>query len=345
MEWIADVTAGDWIRERLDHDDVSSPSTSHAWGSTMHGVVPRGFPAYARIFHPARRERPVGVAWPPLPYARHRREWAAFQKAAPEDDTELVSWAEVARSFGATMHPTAQWTRLVGTDPFASYREDGPRDAAGWRYAEPPVGRLEADLVSSVAVHLVAHTATPDAGFVAVWEGWGGLLGFFGHTPSRTFLQIAIDGEPATDAVIDQHNAMLGRSIHDPFNGVFSQPTWQPGILSDDVSNGARLELPARAHVLLRGGVSELADPRWVLNSPWRDREVEAHGFAPDAASPSLVWPDDHAWVFVTEVDYDSTIVGGSAELIRDICADPLLEALPLAEGADLTWTADEVNR
>ena len=49
--------------------------------------------------------------------------------------------------------------------------------------------------------------------------------------------------------------------------------------------------------------------------------------------------------MLVTEVDYDSTIVGGTPELIRALCADPRLEALPIREGADLAWDADEVNR
>jgi hypothetical protein len=47
----------------------------------------------------------------------------------------------------------------------------------------------------------------------------------------------------------------------------------------------------------------------------------------------------------VSEIDFDSTIVAGSPDLVRAICADERLEALPLPEGADLTWDADEVNR
>ena len=42
MDWISDPSVGAWLGERLD-----------AGYGTMHGVVPRGFPAYARIFHPA----------------------------------------------------------------------------------------------------------------------------------------------------------------------------------------------------------------------------------------------------------------------------------------------------
>jgi hypothetical protein len=138
---------------------------------------------------------------------------------------------------------------------------------------------------------------------------------------------------------------MLSRSIPDRFNNVFRQPSWQPGILSDEVSRGPRLELPAREYVLFTGSVAELARPDWVLDVPWRDRVAEAHGFAPDAQSPSLVWPADRTWVLVTEVDFDSTVVGGSRELIAALCADSGLEALRIPAGADLTWDGDTINR
>ncbi|WP_243728405.1 hypothetical protein [Microbacterium sp. BK668] len=91
--------------------------------------------------------------------------------------------------------------------------------------------------------------------------------------------------------------------------------------------------------------MTELADPAWIERVPWRDRESESEGFGPSAESPSLVWPADRAWVLVSEIDYDSTIVGGSSALVRALCTDGRLEALPLREGADLGWDADDVNR
>ena len=49
MQWTSDVAAGDWLRERVDAQ----------WQPpyTMHMTVPRGFEAYARILHPATRDR------------------------------------------------------------------------------------------------------------------------------------------------------------------------------------------------------------------------------------------------------------------------------------------------
>ena len=112
------------------------------------------------------------------------------------------------------------------------------------------------------------------------------------------------------------------------------------GVLSDEISRGERFELPAREHVLFRGGARELADPEWIGRVPWANAAMPEF-----TETPSLAWPDDRAWVLVTEVDYDSTIVAGSVALVQALVADPRLEAFAIPEGADLGWDADEVNR
>lgn len=333
MQWTGDVAAGAWIGERLD-----------AGWATMHHFVPHGFEAYARIFHPVDRDRPVGRPWPPLPYGRHRREWAAFQADDPEIDTERVTWTVAAAGFGSTMHALAQWHHLVERHREVQ-GEDGPRDAAGWRYGQPPLGQLPPDLVAVAASILAEHTSTPDDAFVAVWEGWGGLVGGMGYGPSRVLFPLTASGDAPRDAAAAQHAEFLERSAHDQLENAFRKPTWQAGILSDEVSRGPRLRLPDRDHVLFRGTLAELADPGWEERVPWRDSSPSEFGQPATAESPSLIWPADRAWVFASEVDYDSTIVGGSAALIRALRADPRLESLPLREGADLSWDADEVNR
>ncbi len=300
----------------------------------MHVVVPRGYPAYARVFHPAHRDRPVGDEWPGLPYDAHRDAWDAFQARDPEIIGDRVSWTDTAASMGTTMHPGAQWQHLVAPGRIIE-NEDGPRDSAGWRYLDPPIGRLEIEPLAAVAEHLVTHTSTPDAGWAAVWEGWGGLLGFRGHGPSRGFYSFSDD---------PNHQAMLDRSGRDPFNSVFRRKTWQEGILSREISEGPRLQLPHRGHVLFSAAPRSFAHPDWILDAPWRDRPAEEHGFPPSAQSPSILWPDDHAWVLVSEVDFDSTIIAGSVELVEAIRADDRLEAFPIDEGSELTWDADEVN-
>lgn len=338
MDWTGDVAAGDWLRQRIDGDGPT-------WGASMHAWVPRGFEAYARIFHPADRDRPVGRPWPPLPYARHHRAWDAFQAESPQIDVERVGWSDVAEAFGTTMHPGAQWHRIVG--PQEVEGEDGPRDAAGWRYADPPTGQLPSDLAAAVTQTLLAHTTSPADGFVALWEGWGGLVGHLGYGPSRVLLGAPGD---VADPTTDRHASFLATSVRDRFNDVFRKPSWQPGILDDEASRGARLSLPNRDHVLFRGDLAELADPEWPWQVPWRDAAPEGPGGAasalsPSAVSPSLVWPADHAWVIATDVDADSTVVAGSAAAIRAVCADPRLEVREIDEGADLSWGGDGVPR
>ncbi|WP_136024378.1 hypothetical protein [Microbacterium sp. K27] len=322
MEWMSDPSAGAWLRERLDADY-----------ETMHGVVPRGFPAYARIFHPAIARSLPGRTIPTadelvrMPEPEQRALMAEFVD-------EPISWAQTAAAFGTVLHPLAQWQRIVRTPPDGDWRTRIAPD--GREFTAPMEGELDPTLLAAIAAHLVDHTQTPDAGFAALWEGRGGLLGFFGVTPSRSFLTFTDD---------PNHQAMLERSAHDPFNNVFRRPTWQEGILSREISEGPRLDLPGRDHVLFSAPPRAFADPEWVLHVPWRDLPAEEHGFPPSGQSPSILWPEDRAWVMVSEVDYDSTIVAGSSALIEALCADEQLEALPLPEGAALTWDADAVNR
>lgn len=323
MHWMPDTSAGEWLRERL-----GGPGNA-----TIHTVVPHGFPAYARILHPAfvrsLPDRPVPT------YDEYDRMTAADQQSILDRFVDRpATWAEAASVFGTTLHPLAQWSRIVRTPPDGDWTARLSPD--GREFTAPIEGFLSAEMVATIATHLVSHTRTPDAGVVALWEGTGGLLGHLGHRPSRSFLSVGDD---------PNHRAMLDRSIRDPLNNAFRTHTWQEGILSREISEGPRFTLPDRDHVLFRGDVSAFARADWILDMPWRDREGEAHGFEPSAQSPSILWPDDHAWVMVSDVDADSTIVAGSPELIAELCADAQLEAFPISEGVRLTWDADEVNR
>ncbi|MDQ0727558.1 hypothetical protein [Microbacterium sp. W4I20] len=321
MEWIADPGVGAWLRDRLEPEH-----------STMHGVVPHGFPAYARVFHPASArslpDRPVPTSeeWERMPEAERAR---LIEQVVDVPAT----WAETAAAFGTTMHPLAQWQRIVRTPVDGDWRTRIAPD--GREFTAPMEGALDPDVLSRIAAHLMAGTSTPDAGFAAVWEGFGGLLGFVGHSPSRVFVTFSDD---------PNHQAMLDRSTHDPFNNVFRKPTWQEGILSREISEGPRLSLLDRDYVVFSAPPRAFADPDWVLQVPWRDLPAEEHGFAPQAQSPNLLWPEDRAWVMVSEIDFDSTIVAGSDELVQALCADERLEAMPIPEGAMLTWDADRVN-
>jgi len=48
--------------------------------------------------------------------------------------------------------------------------------------------------------------------------------------------------------------------------------------------------------------------------------------------SPSLMWPNDHAWCLATEVDHDSTLIGGTEAMVAAVTDSPDLEAQEIAE-------------
>ncbi len=179
-------------------------------------------------------------------------------------------------------------------------------------------GRWDAARLTAAVPHLRAHTATPDEVFVAVWDGWGGIVG------APALPSAAPDIAPAVDlAVAARHAEMLRHSIRDPFNNVFRRPEWEPGLLSDEISRGARLEIGAHTHVLFLGALAELADAAWPRRVPWADPDPEW------TASPSLVWPADRAWVLVTDPDATATVLSGSTGLIAAIAADPAVGSAP----------------
>ena len=93
MQWISDTSAGDWLRDRLDDP----------WKATMHDVVPHGFPAYARILHPATvrslPDRPV-----PSYEEYERMSEAEHLSLRDQYVDEPATWAETASAFGTTLH-------------------------------------------------------------------------------------------------------------------------------------------------------------------------------------------------------------------------------------------------
>lgn len=99
-----------------------------------------------------------------------------------------------------------------------------------------------------------------------------------------------------------------------------------PGAFPAD---SPRLRLPHRDHLLFAGSLPEAP---LFGDSPWPQ-------------SPSLFWPADRSWCVGTEIDFNSTLVGGSAELIAAVLAEPGLEAWPVDAHDSLAHDGDTVNR
>lgn len=106
------------------------------------------------------------------------------------------------------------------------------------------------------------------------------------------------------------------------------------GFLPAATSDSApRLEHPGRGYLLFRG--------------PLRAALTMGHWPTPEwflPQSPSIIWPADRSWCVATEVDFDSTLVGGTAGMVDALLADARLEAWRVAPGDDLSSTGDTIN-
>ncbi len=138
------VEAADWIPGRL-----------HPFAKDVGSVVPTGFDAYARIFHPAW----IG--------ARPTPQWATPSgMILPPASGVDVRWSEVAAWAGRTVHPEMQFHAIAAPVPGRSH---GPEL---WDYA-PQDGVLSVRQAGALVEILPSHTTTPDDCWLCLWEGYG----------------------------------------------------------------------------------------------------------------------------------------------------------------------------
>ena len=130
VELMRDVSPAAWVAERLLPMDRSV-------GVRVGEVIPTGFDAYARIFHPASE----GPGMRP------------------------VRWSELAERYGRTVHPEMQLEHIVGD--LEIHR------VPGLEY--PDEGRLPRPEADALVGVLEPFTSTPDRCWMAIWEGFGSL--------------------------------------------------------------------------------------------------------------------------------------------------------------------------
>jgi hypothetical protein len=230
-----------------------------------------------------------------------------------EDYTqESWTWARIAEHTQTVVHPQVQWIRVTGHQ-YDSLPLPGNRSAD-----PPPLGHLAPLILARVMMIAGKHTTTADEVTAALWEGWGITSG-----STTLFAASVLESETGSEE---------GRSL---------QPL-RPRVddtLSRLLSQGPFLELPGRRYVLLSTSTAELVDPAWPLRAGmgWTERIPRP--------MPQLIWPADHAWALVSEIDFDSTLVGGTHDFVNEIMNDPAVEAVRVKESTDLTWDADDINR
>jgi hypothetical protein len=126
-----------------------------------------------------------------------------------------------------------------------------------------------------------------------------------------------------------------GRVVAVPASSGEDPPAAQPWHSTDDLSFAfpdkqvARRPLRAsREYVVLKGRL----DAGMLV-----ERRLSP-------SSPNVIWPEDRSWFLASEIDFDSTLVGGSEKLARRILEDGRFEAFAVGPDDLLTWDADKVN-
>lgn len=94
-----------------------------------------------------------------------------------------------------------------------------------------------------------------------------------------------------------------------------------------------RLRLPHRNYLVLGGLLASV---------PTLGDRVE-HALSPQ--SPNLLWPADRSWCLATEIDFDSTLIGGPQSLVETLLAAEGVEAWAVGPDDSLAVDGDTVNR
>jgi hypothetical protein len=218
-----------------------------------------------------------------------------------------VSWAQVARVRETTPHREMQWHSILGLRNADELRGSYyPHDGSGvkWMGSDPPIGTMDIETLDALCEVLANHSADV----------------------TRCFFGLC--------------------TIH--------------GWL-DSLSAGGKLppllELPFdRNHIVLTGplsAVDQIVD-NWFTDASIQIESVGKHNQdlpAPlnpsqplQREAPNLIWPADESWFVVTDVDFDSTLVGGDTALIDAIVKSPNLEAWHVRPTDSLADNADKVN-
>lgn len=285
------VDEGEWIVSRL------AP-----FASGVSAIVPTGFEAYVRVFHP------VPVAGGPVAQQEH------------------LTWADVAARTGATMHPLAQYDAIAGVPRSAK------REGAG--VGDPRTGHLEPDALNALCAVLVRHTITPERCWFALWAGYGWMHG----SPGIAMLTL-VQHAPAPEARRAPYPTFTPPGFPRLPRGGARPPTapgdpgYVPPAFPPDVMAGPRFRIPQRDYFLFEGPVAAAPELGW--NSP-------GGYFHPQ--SPNIFWPHDRAWCVATEIDLDSTYIGGSEALARALLAEPQLETWRVRADDPISADSDSVN-
>jgi hypothetical protein len=176
-----------------------------------------------------------------------------------------------------------------------------------WPGDNPRRGHLVPEVLARLCDVLADHTATAQRCFFCLWEGWGWIS-------NSSVKRVAARASSAGGAP--------GGSDEPIAAGFSAEQLSQP-----------RVHLPGRDYLLLAGALEAALQIGHWHSPEW---------FVPQ--SPNLFWPADRAWCVASEIDFDSTLLGGTTELVNAILQTPGLDAWSVQPHDSLAHDADQFN-
>jgi hypothetical protein len=361
----ATAEPADWLIDRVDlWDDLNWPtgrvgSGFAAYARLLHllGAQP-GSPTWAAVAHANGRILHPSAQWEKIssPSSSSSATDAQRKPGWPEGPAgeELMTWMGKALSAVAQANQRPMQLEKIGPPPAltaedAQQKDDQPADRAyeeliGWAskalWAQlvaqvdgrpvdwekigpqpaltaedlqrmhsqpnnPAWGELDNWALKELCNVLARHTTTPQTCYFAVWEGGGWLHEDDNTGPfsSSAISYYAPDGAPS--------DVQPPQPAPDQWQLELTGPTFSLPLSPD------------RTYYLFEGHLDEAARIGHWVNEDF---------FIPQ--SPNFFWPADHTWCVATEVDDDSTFIGGTRELIDELCASQIIEALEIPPGA-----------
>ena len=132
LELMQTGSPGNWIKERL------RPWTSVGESRLVRSIIPEGFEAYARVFHPA-------------------------QHCTAGNNWERVSWSTIASWNGKVAHPQMSFGRIANIEPWGQ---------PTWGHV-PFYGDLPEEECRALVSILKGFTSTPERCYFCLWHGYG----------------------------------------------------------------------------------------------------------------------------------------------------------------------------
>ncbi|HEV7400149.1 MAG TPA: hypothetical protein VGN84_07735 [Solirubrobacterales bacterium] len=233
--------------------------------------------------------------------------YARIFHPASDSEGHRVSWADVAKACGTIPHREMQWHAVLG---LADAGELGGRHSSNdpnrtkWEGSDPPIGAMDTQTLDALCEILSVYTADPARCFFGLCTIQSWSNSFPAHE-LKPLLELP-DGR--------DHIVLVG-----PLSAV-DQIEFDWG------------SAPGSVQVTFVANKSERPPPK-PDPSEFLQREA-----------PNLIWPADHSWLVASEVDFDSSLVGGTSDLIETIIQSSALEAWQVEPTDSLAAYADKVN-